>query len=73
MHEFWRHLTDEWTLLGHQLTLEWVAIQAQPGGIAGAMISWFLSFGQWLRTGNRGVLILLLAVIVFTRRFLHRR
>ncbi len=73
MHEFWQHLSNQWTLFSQQLTLEWEAIQAQPGGIVGAMISWLFSAGQWLRTGNRGVLVLLLAVIVFTRRFLRNR
>jgi hypothetical protein len=73
MHEFWQHLSEQWALFSQQLTLEWEAIQAQPGGLVGAMISRFFALGQWLRTGNRGVLVLLLAVIVFTRRFLRNR
>lgn len=71
MHEFWQHLSGQWALFTQQLTLEWEAIQVQPGGLVGQMISWFLAFGQWLRTGNRGIFVLLLAVIVFTRRFLR--
>jgi hypothetical protein len=73
MHEFWQRLADQWARFSQQLTLQWEAIQAQPGGILGAMIARFLEFGQWLRTGNRGVLVLLLAVLVFTRRFLRKR
>jgi hypothetical protein len=73
MHEFWQNLSDQWAVFSQQLTLEWEAIQAQPGGILGAMFSWFLSFGQWLRAGNRGLLVVLLLVIVLTRRFLKSR
>ena len=73
MHEFWQRLVDHWALFCQQLTLQWEAIQAQPGGVLGAMLSGFLEFGQWLRTGNRGVLVLLLAVVMFARRFLRSR
>jgi hypothetical protein len=73
MHEYWQHLSDRYDLFMQQLGLQWEAIQAQPGGITGEVLSWFVSFGQWLRTGNRGVLVLLVAIIVVTRRFLNRR
>ena len=68
MHEFWQRLADEWAHIGQQLTL----IQAQSGGIAHTVISRLLEIGQWLREANRGVLLLLLGIAVFTRRFLRR-
>ena len=72
MHEFWQYLAEQWAHVTQQLTLQWAAIQAQPGSTAGTVASRLLEIGQWLRTDDRGVLLLLLGVVLFTRRFLRK-
>ena len=67
MHEFWQRLAEQWAHIGQQLAL----IQAQPTGIAGTVTARLLEIGQWLHEANGGVLLLLLGLAVFTRRFLR--
>lgn len=67
MHDLWQDLAEQWAYISRQLSL----ILAQPNGIAGAVASRLLEIGQWLREANRGVLLLLLGLAVFTRRFLR--